>query len=394
MNVNNYFETMNNCREHIRSNPNVKEGYENLDGSNCSGFEYTLQNSVAVKLRVDKKIDYVIMEVYPGITVRGAHQSMVAEYCQRVSECPGVGYLAVDVDKGNVYFHSESSFRDNPVTSKLLKMMEDAAIAMLDKHAPIIDCLAYGRLPDGPFPLMEDPVENTAMVDNAEEQNLLDMNIEEIRRLLTNSGHNVAAKNLDPNSPIRYFLETISGDMRYREFIHIHQNGWMFRTVRLDTKCAEPYRTQLAQYCNEASDEKKVGFLKIGSDGYPYCTVATYLLGDELISKKTLEEMVSIAATFLKNSEEKLLYIGHGVQPPKDDDHDDLMRSIAKGVLGRMGGRPHMRDRENSGDSSPSSLFDLFSPLQSDDESGDDSMRGLMDMLHPDEDSDDDMLDF
>ena len=391
--MNNYFETMNNCRDYIRNNPNVKEGYENMDGSNCSGFEYTLQNSMAVKLRVDKKIDYVIMEVYPGITVRGTHQSMVAEYCQRVSECPGVGYLAVDVDQGNVYLHCESSFRDNPVTSKLLKMMEDTAVATLDKHAPIIECLAYGRLPNSPFPLMEEPVENTEVVGSAEEQNLLDMNIEEIRAHLTNSGHNVAAENLNPNSPIRYFLETISGPLRFREYIRILQNGWMFRTVRLDTKCGEAYRTQLAQYCNEVSDEKKVGFLKIGSDGYPYCTVATYLLGDELISKKTLEEMVSIAATFLKNSEEKLMYIGHGVLPPKEHDLDDVMSSIAKGVLGRAGGRPHMSAREDSGNSSPMSLRDLFASLHSDSESGDDSMQGLMGMLHPDED-DDDELDF
>lgn len=389
--MNNYFETMNNCREYIRNNPNVKEGYKNLDGSSCSGFEYTLQNSMAVKLRVDQKINYVIMEVYPGITVRGIHQSMVAEYCQRASECPGVGYLAVDVDQGNVYFHCETSFRDNPVTSKLLNMMEDAAIAMLDKHVPIIDCLAYGRLPNCPFPLMEAPVESSAMVVNAEEQDLLDANIEEIRVHLANSGHNVAAENINPDSPIRYFLETISGNMRYRENIRILQNGWMFRTVRLDTKCGEAYRTQLAQYCNEASDEKKVGFLKIGSDGYPYCTVATYLLGEELISKKTLEEMVSIAATFLKNSEEKLLYIGHGVLPPKEHSLDDVASSIAKGMLGRMGGRSPMRERDRAGGSSPTSLLDLFSSLKSDDESDGDSLRDLMGMLHPGEDDDDEL---
>lgn len=389
--MNNFFETMNNCREYIRSNENVKEGYENLDGSNCSGFEYTLQNSMAVKLRVDKKIDYVIMEVYPGITVRGVHQSMAAEYCQRASEYPGVGYLAVDVDQGNVYCHCESSFRDNPVTSKLLKMMEDAAITMLDKHVPILECLAYGRLPNCPFPLMENSVESTAMVGNAEEQNLLDMNIEEIRRHLTNSGHNVAAENLNPDSPIRYFLETISGNMRYREYIRILQNGWMFRTVRLDTKCGEAYRTQLAQYCNEASDEKKVGFLKIGSDGYPYCTVATYLLGDELISEETLEKMISIAATFLKTSEEKLMYIGHGVLPPKEHGLDEVMRSIAKGALGRMGSRPHMREHDAGGNSSPTSPRDLFASLHSDSESGDDSMRDLMGVLHSDEEDDDEL---
>ena len=389
--MNNFFETMNNCRDYIRNNPSVKEGYENLDGSNCSGFEYTLQNSMAVKLRVDQKIDYVIMEVYPGITVRGIHQSIVSEYCQRASEYPSVGYLAVDMDQGNVYLHCESSFRDNPVTSKLLKMMEETAIAMLGKHVPIIECLAYGRLPNCPFPLMEAPVESITMVVNAEEQDLLDANIEEIRVHLANSGHNVAAENLNPDSPIRYFLETISGNMRYREYIRILQNGWMFRTVRLDTKCGEAYRTQLAQYCNEASDEKKVGFLKIGSDGYPYCTVATYLLGDKLISKKTLEEMVSIAATFLKNSEEKLLYIGHGVLPPKSEDHDDVMSGIAKGMLGRMGGRSPTRERDRTGGSSPASLFDLFSSLKSDDESDDDSMRDLMGMLHPDEDDDDEL---
>lgn len=394
MNIQNFFETMNNCREYIQSNPNVKEGYENLDSSGCNGFEYILQNSVAVKLRVEKEIGYVIMEVYPGITVRGVHQSMVAEYCQRVSECPGVGYLAVDVDQGNMYFHSESSFLDNPVSSKLLNMMEEAAIAMLDKHTPIIECLAYGRLPNLPFPLKETTADGNTLVCNAEDQHVLDMSIEEIRRHLTNSGHNVVAENLDPTSPIRYFLETLSGNMRYREFIHIHQNGWLFRTVRLDTKSAEPYRTQLSQYCNAASDEKKVGFLKIGSDGYPYCTVATYLLGDKLISKKTLEEMVSIAATFLKSSEEKLLYIGHGVQTPKDDEHGDAMLSLAKGMLGRMGGRLRMSERESDENSSPSSLSDLFSSLYSDSESGGDSMKDPLNMPHPAEDGDDDMLDF
>lgn len=394
MNIQNFFETMNNCRGYIRNNPNVKAAYENLEASSCSGFEYTLQNSVAVKLRVDRKIGFVIMEVYPGITVRGAHQSMVAEYCQRVSECPGAGYLAVDVDQGNVYFHSESSFLDNPVSPELLKMMENAAIAMLDKHTPVIDCLAYGRLPNAPFPLIEAPTEGNTPVCSAEDQAALAMNVEAIRRHLADSGHNVVAENLDSDSSVCFFLETLSGKMRYRELIRIQQNGWLLRTLSLDIKCAEPYRTQLSQYCNAASDETKVGFLKIDTDGYPSCTVASYLLDGELVSKEMLEKMESIAATFLKESELSLMYIGHGVQPPKDSSRDDAMRRIADMTAGILGRHPHMGERKSVENPSPSSLIDLLASLPSGSEGDGDSMKDLLDMLHPDEDSAGGVLDF
>ena len=391
----NFIETMNNCRDFIRNNPKVKMGFENLDGSNCAGFEYILKESMSIKLRVDKSIQYVILEVYPGITVRGAHQPMVCEYCQRVTEFPGVAYLAVDPAQGNVYYHAESSFRDNPVTAKLLKKMEDAAINMLEKHAPVIDCLAYGRLPDwnAYFTLMEQEHKPDSVVGDAEVQNLLDRNIEKIRSLLMNSGHNVAAESVDRNSPVRYFLETMSKDMRYRDFVYIHECGWLIRSLRLDMKCGDAYRTQLAQYCNQASDEKKVGFLKVADDGYPYCTVVTSLLdGSELISGETLEEMGNIAATFLKFCEDKLRYIGHGVLPPDECDGEGSMGSIAKRILDRMMGDSRAKDTEDDGDA-PRSLLDLLTSMHSDDEEDDSAPGSLLDllsMMHADAEDDGD----
>ena len=398
MSMKNYFATMENCRHFLRENPNVKEAFENMQTSNCSGFEYTLKTGVSIKMRVDRTIDFLILEVYPGITVRGPHLSMVAEYCQRVTDCPGEGYLAVATDQRSVYYHCESCFADNPITVKLLQKMENKAIAVLEEHAPVIDCLAYGRLPECtfPFPEADNATESDTDALSNEELSLLQMNIEEIRAHFTDAGHNVVAENLNSDSDLRYYLETLSNDMRYRESIHIRRDGWLFRTLRLDLKCGVPFRTQLSQYCNAASDGKKVGFLKIDRNGMPSCTVATYLLdGEKLISEKTLKKMGGIAATFLKSSEEKLIYIGHGVLPPEDND-DDALDEIAKGMLGRMSGAAH-RDKSEERSSSPSSLFDLFASLRDESDDDDDDLEldlggvsDLLDML-PDMDDDNDM---
>lgn len=362
-----FIETMNNCQAFIRGNDKVKAGFENLEGSNCSGFEYTLQDGINVKIRVDKNIRFVIVETYPGIMVRGVHQSMVAEYCQRVTAVPGVGYLALD-QHGSIYHHIEISFRDNPITVRVLQKMEDAALKTLNKHVRVLERLAYGRLPDwNAFVPPADDAE--ALIDTAWERNLLDANIEQIRTHLMDNGHNVVAENLNPASSEHYFLETLTHDSRFRDYIHILQNGWLIRTVRLDMKCGEAYRTQIAQFCNSSSDEKKIGFLKVADDGYPYCTVATYLLGGEnLISRKTLDEMGGIAVTFLKTNEEKLSYIGHGVLPC--DGADGIMDGLAKGFM------EHMKERAKE-DAERPSLLDLLATMSENDTDEGEAFEGV-----------------
>lgn len=371
----NYIKTMENCREFLNRGSRRKLAFENMAKSNCSGFEYTLESGIAVKLRVDKGVGFVIFEVYPGITVRGAHQIMTAEYCQRVCKIPDIGYLAVDPDQGNLYYHAESCFEDNPISVALLEKMETEAINALDKHVPILECLAYGKLPAWNLfsKLAQTGTDDTPCLYTAAEQEMLEKNIAAIRKHISFCGHNVVACNMDMDSDVPFFVETMTENDRYRDYFYI-VNGFLVRAARIDVKCADVFRTQAAQFANEASDEKKVGFLKIGEDGYPYCMVATNLMdGPNCISSDTLEKMERVAYTFLHVSEKKLRYICNGVLPPKDDDEEDSGPSgIAKGLLHHLMGSSQKPDQDGDDDShTPHSLLDLLASMESDSDTKD-----------------------
>lgn len=361
--MNNHFETtMANCREYIRSHFNTKFGFENMESSNCTGFEYTLKSGTSIKLRVDNSIKFLIFEVFPGITVRGAHQPMIAEYCQKMTEFPCTGYFALDPDHGNIYYHCETSFRDQPVSISLLKKMESLALNTLKKHIPVLECLAYGKLPTwNCLAAANDSHQDTTFwLCSAQEQELLDCNIDALRGHITNSGHNVVAETLNSANIVPYFLETICDDTRYRDYMYI-KDGFLIRALKLDIKCADAYRTQAAQFCNKSSDEKKVGFLKIAEDGYPYCIISTYLIdGPNPISEETLTEMERIAITFLHLSAPKLAYICNGVIPPENIEEDSLdpKHEIARDMVHQM-----LRGSRSEEGNNSHSLFDLFASM-------------------------------
>lgn len=366
--MNFFFETMTNCREFIRNHVNAKLGFENMESSNCTGFEYALDSGTSIKLRVDNSIQFLIFEVFPGITVRGAHQPMVAEYCQRMTEFPCIGYLALDSEHGNIYYHAETSFRDHPVSVSLLKKLENQALNALEKHVPVLECLAYGKLPPiySVFAITDSTQETSPCLFSAQEQELMDRTIAAIRDHIVDSGHNVVAETLNETSTVPFFLETICDDTRYRDYMFI-KDGFLIRALKLDIKCADAYRTQAAQFCNKSSNEKKVGFLRIAEDGYPYCMVSTYLLdGPEPISEETLTEMERIAITFLHLSAPKLAYICNGVIPPENVEEDvrDPKREIARDMVHQLlrGSCPEENDSH--------SLFDLLASMNADDTDG------------------------
>lgn len=377
--MNNFFETMNNCRAYLNNHSDIASSFEHMASSSYDGFEYFLKNGMSVKILLDKKSEFLIMEVFPGITARDGYQTLVCEYCQSVSDVSYAGYLAVDTDQGNVYFHIATSMHDNAVTAKLLNKMEHTAIDMLNKHTPIIERLAYGRLPELGSLVPKNPAPaSTTSIEVTEDQVLLDYNIAQLRDALCHSGHNVVAQSLDHTSTTVFYQEILTMDMRCRDFIHIHNDGWMVRSVRLDIKCEEPFRGQLAQYCNKLSDMKTVGFIKVASDGYPYCSIGTYVLdGENPISRETLLMTDIIVKVLLKNCEEKIRCIGHGVTPPDDEMNDALMRAVANGLMDRMSNHATPRDNKNIESSNHT-----------------DSTQDLKDLLNPETDSDDDMLDF
>lgn len=331
----NYKLTMDNCRDAIRKSPSVKKAWEIVYSTGYGGFEYELLDGMIVKLRVESGLGYLILQLYPGIIVRGPMMGMVTEYCQKVSLCPGMGYLAVDGDDHSVYYHSETCFKDNAVTGEVLEMMQKAAVAFVEKHLESLKAFAYGRLPNlnNLIGAMKSPTGHYAKSLDDKEQELLEMNRKNIFDALKQEGHNVIAENMNPNSPIPYCMETLSRDDRFRQYIYITAAGWMFRTVRLELRCEEAYRTQLAEYCNRVNNENIIGFLKIGEDGYPYCTMASYLLGgDNPISRETLSSMCNRALRFFLFIKENLQCLGHGILPRDYGRHADMIKVFPQGA--------------------------------------------------------------
>lgn len=328
--MNTFEETMANCRRYLSTNANVKMAFENQESSSCPGFEYTLKDGTHIKLRIDNGIGYATIEAYPGITVHDAHQSfLVCEYCQQVTKVPAIGYLALEPDKASIYYHTESCFKDSPISENVFKLMEEAATQTLKKHRPILDCLAYGRLPDRDTILSAMTPTEEVTVPVMREQT-----IDRICQYLKNSDSYTVAQNLNSNDPGQFFMEI---DNEYRGLVYLLQDGWLACTVRMDFQCKSEHRSQVAWYCNDISNSKKVGFLTVADDGYPYYTVVNNILGrEETLTEETFEKMGDLATTVLDHCD-KLRYIGHGVTPP-DSKNDILIEAMLRGARARQKG--------------------------------------------------------
>lgn len=168
-----------------------------------------------------------------------------------------------------------------------------------------------------------------------EDQRLLDLNITAIREYMMGSGSFVAAETIgNYNSAPSFYLEQVSDETAYRENIRILPSGWLTYSVRLDLRCHRPYLTQLCQHCNEVSNSRRIGYLRITPDGFPVFIISTYLLDRaEPISQDILEHMSGFASDILERSEKDLRYIGHGVLPPRETDIH--LASMIKSLLKR-----------------------------------------------------------
>lgn len=82
------------------------------------------------KIRIDDTIQFLIFEIYSGITIPEPYRSMAAEYVACESEKYKVGNIRVDMDRGDVYAHVESSFKDSPITTDVFAELELTAYSL------------------------------------------------------------------------------------------------------------------------------------------------------------------------------------------------------------------------------------------------------------------------
>ena len=146
----NYLITMDNIEEYLIHKSNHNTTARNLEGSSSDGFLceiLTDKRSYFAKIRVDKALEYVTMDVYPGINVLPPYRAMAAQYYMEKTDEKKVGSLCVSSRHGDVYCHIEASFKDAPLTGDTLEEMEHIAISCLCACQDELELVAHGVLP-------------------------------------------------------------------------------------------------------------------------------------------------------------------------------------------------------------------------------------------------------
>ncbi len=338
--MNNYYnQTMKNLEKHLKTTAN---SFKKLDGSSSEGFIYE-KDGVFFNARIDRHIKFFILDAYKGITLANkAFAPAVSRYCQEA--VTRIGSLQLDADHDEVYFHVESPFIDNAVTPSTFAVCEEEAIKTLNKHYSVLDDLCHGKL------LARLPVEQE------EAEKFIDFDkikptLEAIETYLSEkSNHNVVAKNISATSDKVFQCEIMTHTDRFRlDIIVAAAKDFVTFKVYNGTEgvfIAEPYRYMASQFCNEKSDEKKVGCIGIEPDtGKIYCKVNVSLL-DGVIEGNTIEDCEQVALGILHQCKGELEMISHGILPIDEDEKkpsmEDMFKKLSSGSNGLpFMGRPH-----------------------------------------------------
>ena len=148
--MNNYEATLAAFEEYLMTKSHHNTVAKILDCSSSAGFlceVLTSNESYFLKIRVDKNIEFAIVEAYPGITVLAPYQAMTAQYCQGKSDEKKVSYLCASPDNGRLFCHIEASFKDAPLTGESLKDMEQIIISFLHDYREELEYVTHGLFP-------------------------------------------------------------------------------------------------------------------------------------------------------------------------------------------------------------------------------------------------------
>jgi len=148
--MNNYTTTMRNIEEYLIRTSNHNTTAKNLEGSSSDGFIceiMTKQNSYFMKVRVDKNLEYVTVDVYPGINVMPQFRAMAAQYCMEKSDEKKIGTICISSRHGDIYSHVESSIKDAPLSGETLEEMENIAITCVHTCQEDLEFISHGLIP-------------------------------------------------------------------------------------------------------------------------------------------------------------------------------------------------------------------------------------------------------
>jgi hypothetical protein len=119
----------------------------------CSSYEgylceiQTKDRQYIAKFRVDRGLDFLTLDLYPGIRVPEPYQAMVSLFCMEKNARQKIGNLCLDRGDGMVYVHLETSFCDGAVEGRTLDRMERVAMNTLRGCLEDLERLSHGMLP-------------------------------------------------------------------------------------------------------------------------------------------------------------------------------------------------------------------------------------------------------
>ncbi len=148
--MNNYEATLRSFEEYLVTKSNHNTVAKILDCSSSAGFfceVLTSDESYFMKIRVDKNVEFAIVEAFPGINALWPYHAMTAQFCQGKTDEKKVAYLCTSSDNGRVFCHIEASFKDAPLSGDTLKEMEEIVIGFLHDYRVELEYVTHGLFP-------------------------------------------------------------------------------------------------------------------------------------------------------------------------------------------------------------------------------------------------------
>lgn len=144
----NYEQTISNFKEYLK-NSGHNTVAENLDCSSVKGFiceSFLEERRFILKIRIEEKLQFAVIEAYAGINIPKAYRTMAAEYCNKHNDKRLVSSLCISA-QGDVYTHVES-FIDGSLSKEAIKEMESIAVVSLITCYDDVQQIARGVLID------------------------------------------------------------------------------------------------------------------------------------------------------------------------------------------------------------------------------------------------------
>ncbi|MBR6146864.1 MAG: hypothetical protein IKQ44_00750 [Lachnospiraceae bacterium] len=285
------------------------ECYEKQEGSSYEGLiAKDKETGILTDIRLTRN-NMLVYEAYPGITVDKEQMENAVLYCQRIPTRFGSVY--VKEQNRNILFHAESSFKDNPITVKTIKLYDEESRMILSKYRENLVSMACGHLLDiNPVEARDDSESNNILIAPDLEENM-----EICRKYLQRSNHNAICGNVDQKDETCFFSQMIADDEVYRfKYIFNAFTGILSVTCEYGENSFHingAYKYAVAMVLNHYNSRYACGSLRL-NDENSYNAVISLSMLDGVLSEDTFEYIEQCLFNLLHDSYKRIERIGHG----------------------------------------------------------------------------------